>query len=298
MFTPPNWADYELFLMRLFLVLLLFHRGGLPGAVPYRAQSHPIGLARIVDLGFLGRGAYPKLRLGAIPAAVLYVADVLPPVGIAYLALLTLAAVTLINSQGAVNHGLHLSLIVLVAQLAAGLAHPLIDGTDIRIDGLLLDTAAQTAAWWSVQAIMAAYFVSGVSKVARTGFLWVGEASRLSLAMVVQTEVALQDHPRRVKQKSAQRLGIATWLAQHPVLGGLLFGGGLWVELLAPVALLNRFALVLGGLAFIGLHRAIGAVLLLEFRLYQLVLLVYMVNVPYLVVESLRWVGLPESLLP
>ena len=251
-----------------------------------------------MDLSFLGRGAYRRLRLGAIPAAVLYVTDLLPPVGVLYLAALVLAVVTLNNSQGAVNHGLHLSLIVLVAQLLADIAHPLIRASDVQIDGLLLDTSAQTATWWSVQAVMAAYFVSGVAKVARTAFLWVDEASRLSLVMVVQTELVLQDTPRRMKHKSEQRFRIARWLSGHRVLGGLLFGAGLWIELLAPVALLNRLTLVVGGLVLIGLHRAIGEVLLIPFRLYQLVLLIYFVNVPYLVVESLRWVGVPESVLP
>jgi hypothetical protein len=72
----------------------------------------------------------------------------------------------------------------------------------------------------------------------------------------------------------------------------------LWLELLAPVALVNRFTLLLGGIGLIALHKAIGGVLLLKFKLYQLVLCIYLVNIPFLVVETLRWTGVSDALLP
>lgn len=296
--TPPDWASYELVAMRGLMVLVLLYRGGLPARLPFEGTSHPVGVARMFDLGFMGGSTYARLRRLALPAGLLYATDLVPVVGGLYLTVLVLLAVTFNNSQGAINHGLHLSLVTLVAELAARIAHPVLTGLDVDVDSLLLESAPQTAAWWAVQAILATYFVSGVSKLARTGLLWVGEASRLALAMAVQTEIGLQDHPRAQRQERERRLRVASWLVGRRVHGGLLFAGGLWLELLAPLALANRATLVVGGLALISLHKAIGVVLLLPFKLYQLVLLIYLVNVPYLAVELLTWLGVPDRWLP
>ena len=78
----------------------------------------------------------------------------------------------------------------------------------------------------------------------------------------------------------------------------VVFGAGLMLELFAPLSLLNRATLVVGGLALITFHKANGAILSLAFRQSQRVLVILFVNVPYLVVEGLRVIGVPDSALP
>ena len=75
---------------------------------------------------------------------------------------------------------------------------------------------------------------------------------------------------------------VAWLLAAGPVIARVVFAAGLLVELSSPVGLAGETALLVVGLALLALHRANGRLLGLPFPQYQLLVLVYLVNVPRL----------------
>ena len=78
-------------------------------------------------------------------------------------------------------------------------------------------------------------------------------------------------------------LALVSWLSDRPTITRCLFGAGLLTELAPPLGLLNELILMLIGLGLIGLHQANGRLLGLPFPEYQLLVLIYLVNVPQLV---------------
>ena len=287
-FDPPDWATYELAIMRGLLFLVLVRM--IPSAPPRQGPTRPVGLARLIDLYRLDGRIYAALRVGLAPAGVLFVIAATAPFGAAYLAIVVVLSVTLESSQGSMDHGRHLPMVAVVAQFAGGVGYGLADLLDWQPSSLILHDAGRTMTWWTVQATMAVYFVSGVSKLARSGFMWVGEAHHLGVTTVARAETGLLDQPRRTDRRD-RAARIAGGLSSHRLIAMLVFGGGLWLELAAPFALVNRVTLLVGGLAFIALHRSIGVFLLLPFRRYQWTLLIFFVNVPYLVVEAVGLLG-------
>jgi hypothetical protein len=81
---------------------------------------------------------------------------------------------------------------------------------------------------------------------------------------------------------SDRATGPISWLFERPTLSQCVFAGGLLVELAAPIGLLGETVLLLTGLALIALHKANEVVLGLTFTEFQLLVLVYIVNVPQL----------------
>ena len=71
-----------------------------------------------------------------------------------------------------------------------------------------------------------------------------------------------------------------TWLLERPVLTQCVFATGLLVELGTPIGLLGERVLMFTGLALIALHRGNERLLGLPFPEFQLLVLIYLVNVP------------------
>jgi hypothetical protein len=277
----PHYTGLELDVMRAgFALTVLYTLDVMRLFGSQSGQSRPVGLARWVDLRWLPR-RWRVLQTGAYLALLAYVLDRAVPWTLLYLAAFLVLQVTARSSDGSVNHGDHLVTVVAVAQLAAVLVWNATGGDD-DLGGWLGPSQASTAAWWSVQAIVAVYLTSGLTKLADTGGRWVQRSPGLLVAAVARLETAgamgAGDHERRAGRATR----IIDVLVARPAVTRAVFGAGLLVELLAPLALLGAGPRAAVGVALIGLHAANGLVLLLPFPTYQLLVLVYLVNVPQL----------------
>ncbi len=185
------------------------------------------------------------------------------------------------SSFGSVNHGDHLLAVVLTAQLAGVVVWNAAQQWNWDLGRLGAGSQGATAAWWTVQAILAVYFTSGLAKVINSRGRWIQRSPGLLLASLARVDT---DRLMGMQSWGAGKEsdGLVTWLLARPNLARAVFASGLLVELGSPIGLFGETALLFVGLALLALHRANGRLLGLPFPDYQLLVLVYLVDVPRL----------------
>lgn len=256
----PSWTPTELAWMRVLLVaaLLVLGRPERPASL-----SAPVGVARFLPLDrVVGWRYFDRVHM---VMAVLFAARLADPLAGLGLALLTLAAVTAAASEGAVNHGRHLLLLVIGC-------HAVFD-TLLWIDDtfdLDLDVQPDRAAAWSVQAIVAMYFAAGVSKAVNSGGSWVDRSQNLQLVVVRRSYLS----PGSATTLTAR---FDTMAGSRPRVLALAAAGGLLVEVASPLALVHPVAMFVTGLALIAVHIFNGLFLRLSFTLNQAIIATFMV---------------------
>lgn len=284
----PDWSAYELTIMRVGLAFVLLTTARVRR--PRDEQPNPVGVARLVDLSVLGRPAvftwFDRVMAGGI---VLFAAGMATPAAAAVLAVGFTCVLTLDLSQGWVGHGRHLVAIALWAQAGARLAWWGADRLDVDLGHLVLGDPESTAAWWTIQAMAAAYFASGVSKVALSGLRWVQDSPYLLLRSVSRAAMAPHEIPTNIDGRYAN--AFVARLSPHLGVARLVFGLGLLLELAAPFALVNRWTLVAGGVCLLVLHRVNALVLRTRFPNYEALLVLFWVNPQYLVGELFGLTG-------
>lgn len=275
--TVPEVSELKVDLMRGafgFAVLLTFeslrqlrHRGD---------RARPVGIARLFDIGRIERHRMRLHRLG-IAAMLAYVVDVGAVWALAVLSVVLLLEVTLVNSDGPVSHGFHLPLLVSLAQLAAFVTWNAADRFDWDLGEWLAGTRDDTAAWWALQGIVAAYFTSGVTKVIRTAGAWVLASPGHLLSAAAKLEIAYAMGGPRQRATIARSQAVVDTLIPRPWVARAVMGGGLVVELLAPLAVLGAAAAIPIGFGLVLLHQANGLMFRLPFWNWQVIVLAFVV---------------------
>jgi hypothetical protein len=276
----PTWSSTELDIMRIglgFAVIKTFSR--MQAFRPSGELPYPVGIAHFVNLRWAAsQTAVRWIQQGAYVAALCLAAGYVVPIALAYLTLATLVEVTFQSSSGSVNHGQHLLAVVLTAQTAATLVWNAATRWDWDL-GVLAQSQQSTAVWWTIQVIAAVYFTSGLSKVINTGGRWIARSPMLLLSAFERGDTDRMMGARG-QARAGRAVNFASWLLERPLLTQCIFACGLVVEMAAPIGLLGTLALAVMGLALIALHKANRRLLGLPFPEYQLLVLVYFVNVP------------------
>ena len=288
-------APWELFFMRGLLAWLIWRM--LPDTVPFDTQPFPSGLARLMDLTFLGRPAvFAGLRALAPVALALYALGLAPLLTLGYMAALLTAVGALENSQGAIGHHLQLLCLVVLAQWLAYAAaavrsawagprpfSPAATGT-LRAGqlGQLLFTqteAHRRATQAAKLMIAAAYVASGWTKLIASGGGWIAQLPDLSLQLVKTHANKFYDTLEPLPTWSEQ---LPRLIAEHPHLTRLAFTPGLLLELGAVLALTGRRAACAVGLGLLAMHLLARQVMELGFLAHEWLLLIFFVNLPWL----------------
>jgi hypothetical protein len=277
----PSWSTTELDVMRIglgFAVIKFFT--GIQFFRPAGALPYPVGIARVVDLRWAAHLSVARwIQRGAYVAALCYAADLLVSPALVFLTAAVVVEVSFRSSYGSVNHLFHLLAVVLTAQTAATALWNVAARWNWDLGALLAESQAATAAWWAVQAIIAVYFTSGLSKLINTRGRWIHRSPMLLLSTYARV-----DTDRMLGEGSWGESGgstaVVSWLFDRLTITQFVFAGGLFVELTAPIGLLGETALMIVGLSLIALHMGNGLLLGLPFREFQLLVLVYLVNVP------------------
>ena len=258
----------------------------LPAQVPFTTQPFPLGLARFADLTWLADpAAFGWLRLIAVPAIALYVLGVAPLLAIGYLAALLTACGALENAQGAIGHHLQLLCLVLIAQwlvhaFAAARARPGAPRGLVRPGADTHNRAAQAAKLM----IAAAYVASGWTKLIASKGLWIAQLPDISLQLVKTHANTYYDTLITPTGWSAE---LPRLIAAHPQLTRLAFTPGLLLELGAALALTGRRAGCAVGLGLLAMHLLARVVMELGFLAHEWLLVIFFVNVPWLVCSVL-----------
>jgi hypothetical protein len=276
-----DFQGWELVIMRAAFSWLLWRM--LPTDIPYSHQPVPNGMGRLFDLSFLAHaGLFATLRGVFLGALLLFTAGGIPFISLGYAALLLTMVGALENSQGAIGHHLQLVCMVALSQWVVYL------GYLKRAPVVWIPPAHdshQRAANWAILVIAASYVTSACVKLIASGGLWVVQLPDISLQLIKTHANVYYD------TLNPQSGWIATqlphFIATHPHLTRLFFAPGLLLELFAFLALVSRRWALFFGLGLLTMHLLVRCVMNLSFGAHEWLLVIYLVNVPYL-----AWLGL------
>lgn len=282
--TADWWTHrdvWELRLQRLAfaaLVLLSFH------AEPrFSGQPFPVGIATWVDFTFLGV-SWPWVDLALLAALACYVAGRAMPLATAVIAGLYIGAGALAYSQGSLQHRTQLLALVTLAQFAAYAL--------VAVRRRPTDDGDALATHFSLEVIAASYVLAGLMKVVLSRGQWLAQ-----VPMVV-VDIAKAHGQAYCTTGDAGQIaradGIAGAILAHPMLARLLFAPAVLLELAAGLAPFGRIAAALVGVGLIAMHRGIDLLMALRFWENEALLLIYFVNLPYLLVRLARATGVVE----
>jgi hypothetical protein len=245
---------------------------------PPTGLSAPVGLARLVSFRWVLR-SWKWLARVAVIAVVAYLIGLFTPWALLCMSVCLICLVTAASSDGSVMQGDHLVAVVVLVQFVAVVGWNAQSRWNVGLGRYVVGSQGATAAWWSIQAIVAVYFTSGLTKLLRTRGAWIDLSPGVLVSALSRLETAQAMVTARYVKRRRVELLVAR-LLPHPTITRLLFAGGLMCELLAPIGLLGENMLLIVGVALIALHQMNRKLLLLPCVTYQVIVLTFLVNVP------------------
>ena len=287
-----QYTRWELLLQRFFFSFLVIKV--CTSITIFSSQPEPNGLANYIDLTFLA-DPYISIILKVLLFlfAACYIYGRLMPISVGYMLLYLVLLGTLLNSQGAITHGTQIIALVLLGQFCAYCWCSFLKLRKQPLDIKSNLTNHDLAVYFTQQAIAAAYVVAGIMKLINPSFVWrmglpipAGWIRDLPLIAVGIIKTHSQQYYSNLSAETLERGNIiANWIISHPNLTRIIFSGGLFLELLAFLILLNRTWSFLIGLSLILMHWGILEVMQLKFDNNIYVLLIYTVNLPFLILS-------------
>jgi len=279
---PGPRQAWELRLQRVGFVLLLAWR--FPAIPRYSAQPIPAGVAQLVDVSWMGNAALANWIYAAFALALLgYLIDRAMLAALTVLAALWIGAGALASSQGSLAHDTQLVGLVLLAQwiaYARGAWASWRRGVPRR-------AAHELAVDYTQQVVVATYLLAGLMKLVLSRGAWI------AMAPNVATDIVKVHGQRAADALDASLIArgdrLAAFALTHTTAIRLMMGGAWLLELSSPVALLGRIPAMLYGGALIGMHRGIEYLMMIRFYENEALLLIYFVNLPYLLVWAARY---------
>src|SRR5205814_9539934 len=125
-----------------------------------------------------------------------------------------------------------------------------------------------------------------ITKLSKSDGLWLLRSHYLAKAVVKTHRQTFYDNPAGAMAEPV--VGVAQWLAEHHIITRFAFGAGFFLELFAFLALWNRAWALFIGLSIIAFHFGVEAIMQLDFRVNQLMCLIFLVNVPFWIAWMLR----------
>ena len=272
-FRPPELSPAACAIVRLLFAALVYLT--IPSSMDLSSQPHPVGLARLFDLTSLSQpGVMFKIKLLIVPFLIAYTLGFIPIIALFWMLLATVLPGTLDNSQGATQHSLQVVSLITLAQLIYHIA----------ASTRFLDHPQPQRAKWGVfmgqQAIVAAYTVTALTKLGRSGLGWIADSKNFPIQM---TKNIRMEYYNTLEAESVNGIWAksSAWVQQilvdSPNLCRLLMSGGLILELLAILALCGRRMGAAYGSLLILFHVLVRTMTGLNFRYHIAALLIFFV---------------------
>ena len=281
--------------MRVLFALVVFV--AFPNRVPFTAAKYEVGIARFMSLTWLSDPATLEICRWILAASLcLYASGRLLVLALPAMAFLTIAPATLANSQGAAHHHLQVLGLVILAQWiwftwrAVSRGEVLHPGRRTHVLNV----------FYSQQVIVAAYFTTAVWKLWKTKLGWIREAKYFPVQLAKTRDAEYYNKLEVAGTEGSGMFGkldawfatatphIEAFLFAHPNFCRLAIGSGLLLELFAFLALIGRRSRLFYGGLLVLFHLIIGRVMNLNFEYNIFLLLIFFVNLPWLVVLARR----------
>ncbi|MCW5906471.1 MAG: hypothetical protein KIS94_01310 [Chitinophagales bacterium] len=262
-YTNEEWRLIKLFtgiiwLLEICRVLLLNN---------YTTAPYPEGIFRLADLSFIGISPVKYILVViAVAGVIMYVAEKRMLAALLLLSLISLAVFTLERSNSVKSRSELLSLILLV-QLAAYAKERFFTKAT---------TAHNTAMFYSIQMIAAAYVMSAISKLLTSGFDWIWQSQNFVVQITKISEQILIELQLDISSHTQWITGL---LLAHPHVTHLFFAAALTVELFAFVACFSKTAAKRYGWALLALHLGMLLLIGIVIPVFVLLVLVYLLNI-------------------
>ena len=286
-----KYTSGELLLQRIFFSLLVIKV--CTSTTIFSGQPYPNGLANYIDFTFLANPYISIIfKILLFIFSIVYICGRLMPISVGYLLFYVVALGTLRNSQGAINHGTQIVALILLGQFCAYCWYRYLElrKQPLNFKNNLSDH--DFAVYFSQQAIAAVYVVAGSIKLINSGIVFKmglpipGWIIHLPMIAVEIIKTHSQEYYNTLSAETLERGStIANWIISHPNLSRIIFSGGLFLELFAFLILLNRRWSFLMGISLILMHLGIFEIMQLKFEYNIYVLLIYTVNVPFLILS-------------
>jgi len=280
LFQPQAHSKVEMTIMRALFALVAFDVIP-PHSVPRVELSKPVGLAALgLDLSFLSDPrVFAVLQWGSYALLILYVLRIGPLLTISALAVMTILTGTYVNSTGDIKHHHQIVSLILLAQ---ALWHA---WWSLRHRGAPQALERERWAMFAAQqAIVAAYVVTGLTKINTSGvFGWIRESANYPIQV---RKTNLQAYYNTLEPASAAGGGLEAFFGNHPQAGAALLAGGLLLELGTIVALLGRKWSLLWGLLLMAFHWLNSVFMNLNFRWHVEVVAIFLVLPPLIALIS------------
>ena len=231
------------------------------------------------------------------------------PVALPVVTLIHIGIRTLNNSQGAAHHGFQMVGLALLAQT-------LVVWFLAAVRALYFLTKKPLPAWaapgnwtwlwiYTIAAIAATYVTSVCTKLDESGGKWLLNSpyvatqivkthrqnyyTQLDPQFILGLPPALPPAPDPATDRYRHPVPVqADWLSRHPALARIIFGAGFLLELSVFLAVFDRRAALLFGLALVSLHGSIGWLMELTFPLNERTVGVFYVNAAGWVILMLK----------
>jgi hypothetical protein len=285
-FSPPHVTPLEGLFLRTFFAVVVAYT--LRFEVPFPTQSHPTGLAHLLDLTWLSNGSYYSLfRTVMYFLLLVYAAGLMLPITLPLLALGHIFVFTLFNSQGYTHHGFQIVSLTLVAQAGTVFYYTVRRGIRLRPPDTLLDS---WLLWQSQVIVVGTYLISVCSKLINSRGLWLWDSSQIAADLIKSHR---QLYYSSLDPSYAGNPPEAMWLLENPWMARTLFGIGFVLEAIAFLALANRKIAFVIGVALILMHRSIAGLMGLRFDNNEMMCAIYLVGLPFLLAWCLYRIANP-----
>lgn len=300
-FRPVAYAGWETLLMRAFFGLAIYLAFG--KLQTFSSAEVEVGIGHWMDLSVFHQsgwgiwgpfGACPKNMLHLLVGIgmVAFVWGRFAWLTLPVVAFIFVGTATLNTSQGSTQHHLQAGGMVLVV-LSLWYLGTAVWGRLRPSRALALRVVHRTAPFLAIQVLAAAYVVAGISKLKQSGLAWVTDSR---FAPVALRKTADQHYFSVTDQVPEAVVGLSDRLPllvrelflEHPWAAGIFVGPGLFLELLAFLALAGRSAALVVGLLLMGFHYMVSEVMNLHFELNNQLLFIFLVNVPFWIVVAWR----------
>lgn len=271
-YAPEKLSDWAPALARVLFALALYRFVDLDQWYSFKSAPHPNGPAEYIDVPLLGQ------HLGAVLATfyvmlVLYAAGVALPLSTGVLATIAVLGGSLKNSQGAIGHSHQVMSLLLVVQ-ALAYAWPY-----VRRKVEPRRAGDELALSFSAQAIAYVYVCSGISKLRRSGLGWIEDSPNI-FSDIMKTHG--QNYYNQLEPGLLERgQWWASAVVENATLSRIALGAGLFLELFAFLALVNRGWGLIVGLSLSGLHAGVKMMMGLNFEANQYCIVIFLCSGPY-----------------
>ena len=301
-FVPVGHAGWEWFIMRVLFAGLVWYTFQDFKPFTLGEMKRPTGIGRFIDLTFLshqveegGKTIRPWeniIRWTVLASLVLYVTGfrLALLVSLTVLTLCSTMVRTLANSQTHTHHGYQIVTLTLLAQAMVIWYVYIWQWRNKRRFEPELHLGSYFI-YYSQGLIAATYVLAAITKIINSKGLWLWNARYICIELIKsQRSMYYKGLPSKpgFDPALAGDVTVAVWMLKHPLLTTLMFGAGFFLEVVALIALRNRQWALAIGLSIIAMHQMIMVMMKLTFHNNEILVLIFMVNVPFWIVWACR----------